>query len=148
MNIYFTFLALCLSMLSTSILAQKSAILAKYQWKNRIVLVFSPSEKNKIYQMQQLTLAKDMEGIKERDIIVFDIFEKFGKTLDKQTLSHEDCLYLRERFRIGEEEFCIVLIGKDGGEKYRKNTIFSSEELFAVIDAMPMRRAEKNSRKH
>lgn len=36
----------------------------------------------------------------------------------------------------------VILIGKDGGEKYRKSTILSNENLFAIIDAMPMCRTE------
>jgi hypothetical protein len=40
-----------------------------------------------------------------------------------------------------------VLIGKDGGEKLRRTTPLSPEELFAIVDAMPMRRAEMRERK-
>jgi hypothetical protein len=40
------------------------------------------------------------------------------------------------------EAFEIILIGLDGGIKLRKNDIVSREELFSIIDAMPMRRNE------
>jgi len=38
--------------------------------------------------------------------------------------------------------FSVVLIGKDGGEKLRRDSFLSTRELFAFVDAMPMRRAE------
>jgi hypothetical protein len=39
-----------------------------------------------------------------------------------------------------------VLIGKDGSVKARYNAAPSLDELFALIDGMPMRRAELRSR--
>lgn len=45
-------------------------------------------------------------------------------------------------YRVNKPAFTIILIGKDGGEKYRTNKILLPEKLFAIIDAMPMRRAE------
>jgi len=148
MNTKFIFLTLYLSVIPTNLFAQSQAVLEKYQWKNRIVLVFSPSEKDKNYEMQQTTFLKDNLGIEEREIVIFSVFEGSAKNSDKQLLSKNDCLYLRDKFHIKKDEFCIVLIGKDGGEKYRKSTILPSAELFAVIDAMPMRRAEMNVKKN
>jgi hypothetical protein len=39
-------------------------------------------------------------------------------------------------------QFTVILIGKDGTEKHRTNTLLQMQELFTIIDAMPMRRAE------
>lgn len=38
--------------------------------------------------------------------------------------------------------FTFILVGKDGGEKMRVDTVVSTAQLFAIIDAMPMRKAE------
>ena len=38
--------------------------------------------------------------------------------------------------------FAAVLVGKDGGEKFRSEGPVSPEVLFEIIDAMPMRRRE------
>ncbi|MEM7620524.1 MAG: DUF4174 domain-containing protein [Pseudomonadota bacterium] len=35
-----------------------------------------------------------------------------------------------------------MLLGKDGGEKLRKARRVTADELFALIDAMPMRQQE------
>lgn len=47
---------------------------------------------------------------------------------------------VQTRFNTGE--FSIVLIGKDGGEKLRRNSLLTTRELFSMVDVMPMRRAE------
>jgi putative N-acetylmannosamine-6-phosphate epimerase len=45
-----------------------------------------------------------------------------------------------------ETGFEVILIGKDGGVKKRKTELMTTEELFAIIDSMPMRQSEM--RKH
>lgn len=50
-------------------------------------------------------------------------------------------------YRTGEaEEFAVVLIGRDGGEKFRSDDPVSVEELFSKIDEMPVRRREMRER--
>lgn len=49
---------------------------------------------------------------------------------------------LRKRYRVDDKEFLIILIGKDGSEKLRSDTVVSPDKLYALIDAMPMRREE------
>ncbi|MBT8185067.1 MAG: DUF4174 domain-containing protein, partial [Eudoraea sp.] len=38
--------------------------------------------------------------------------------------------------------------GLDGGIKYRKTALLTMEELFSIIDSMPMRRAEMRKKKN
>ena len=47
---------------------------------------------------------------------------------------------LRQGFQPGG--FKLVLVGKDGGVKLEQDAVLAPEELFAVIDRMPMRRNE------
>ncbi|MEM1164222.1 MAG: DUF4174 domain-containing protein, partial [Pseudomonadota bacterium] len=47
---------------------------------------------------------------------------------------------LRERFR--PADFTVILVGKDGGEKFRRNGLVDPDELNALIDTMPMRLQE------
>lgn len=48
----------------------------------------------------------------------------------------------REQFGIEAETFAIVLVGKDGGEKFRSAEPVGPRDLFDRIDSMPMRRRE------
>ncbi|HMQ58040.1 MAG TPA: DUF4174 domain-containing protein [Rhizobiaceae bacterium] len=61
---------------------------------------------------------------------------------DASGLPDEPANTLRAAFGIFEEGFTTVLIGKDGGVKYRAGEAVSARKLFALIDAMPMRKAE------
>ncbi|GAB4187262.1 MAG: DUF4174 domain-containing protein [Thermoflexibacter sp.] len=130
---------LCIPMLTFS---QSEDILQPYMWKNRLLLVFATSDKNLDYQKQMSIIAKASTGFVERHLIVFSIFENHGITSTNQSLDFHTCKKLYEKFKISKDNFTVVLIGKDGGEKYRKNATLTSEELFAIIDAMPMRKAE------
>lgn len=47
---------------------------------------------------------------------------------------------LRARFR--PEGFSVVLIGLDGGEKFRSGEVVDPDRIDALIDRMPMRRRE------
>ena len=48
---------------------------------------------------------------------------------------------MSQKFSVSGEEFQLLLIGKDGGVKKRTSTV-SLEEVFSLIDTMPMRRRE------
>ena len=87
--------------------------LKEYRWKNRIVHLAAPSSNDSTYQAQAAALLTGFEGLLERDIVVLTDF----------TSAH----------------FELNLIGKDGGIKLSRRTLLATEELFAIIDAMPMR---------
>lgn len=142
MNHLTTFLLLLLMSFSNTMLAQSKSTMEKYRWKNRILLIFSPSEKNETYTKQLLSLVEGEKGLVERDIVIFKIFDKIGIAPENEQLTKIICEQLRREFGIKKEQFCVILIGKDGGEKYRKSIMLSNENLFTIIDAMPMRRTE------
>lgn len=52
----------------------------------------------------------------------------------------------RERYGVAASEYAVILVGRDGGEKLRRASPISAEELFATIDEMPMRRRELRDR--
>ena len=49
---------------------------------------------------------------------------------------------MRNQFQVADQAFSVVLIGKDGTQKLQQNEVLPIDKLFAVIDAMPMRRRE------
>ena len=50
------------------------------------------------------------------------------------------------RFHIGPDAFAVVLVGKDGGEKFRSTQPVSFAALRSRVDSMPMRRQEMQTR--
>ena len=44
-----------------------------------------------------------------------------------------------------DSNFALVLIGRDGGEKFRSYKLVSAKVIFDILDAMPMRKQEIKS---
>ena len=93
----------------------------------RELLIFGEADKSAMVSKQLQLLHKDMEGLKERSIKII-------------VVKNESDLY--KKYQIKQDSFTIILIGKDNSEKYRSNTIIEIAQLFAIIDAMPMRKEE------
>ena len=125
--------------------AQKMNIPEDYVWKNRIILLFAPDNDHSLSQQQIAELESDEDGVTERDLITFQILPD-QVTGGKNIQNTEFAQSLRSRYGVNKVEFCAILIGKDGSEKLRKNTVITREELYGVIDAMPMRQREVRER--
>lgn len=94
---------------------------------NRQLYIFG-KEKNQLLVQQQLQLLNaETDAVMERDIKII-VVEK------------ENQLY--QKYALKTAQFTVILIGKDGTEKYRTEKLLQTKELFALIDAMPMRKAE------
>jgi hypothetical protein len=91
-------------------------------------LLILKNEANQHLAKQQLDLLQKAEpGVKERDIKI-------------TVADREDALY--KKYIADTSGFTVLLIGKDGSEKHRTNKLLTVDELFAIIDAMPMRKRE------
>ncbi len=108
--------------------------LAEARWKHRVVLIYAPSAASPALQRQREEFASQASGLKERDLIVREILA--------DQLSADDQAFLRKTLRLSDDTFQVLLIGKDGGVKARRTAPLSSEELFGLIDRMPMRKDE------
>ena len=53
-----------------------------------------------------------------------------------------------QKYKVKKEAFVLILIGKDGGEKMRKEQPIQAATLFSTIDAMPMRQAEMRNHRN
>ena len=98
----------------------------------REILIFGNEEHSSLVQQQLALFNKEAAGIKERDI--------------KITIVSKDDL-LNKKYHIKAGSFTVILLGKDGTEKFRTDEILLPQKLFAIIDAMPMRQAEINKNK-
>lgn len=113
--------------------------LQKYRWENRILLIYANNMGVQQAAEQISLFEKEKEGFAERDLLFFFLPEN-GKADHPFTPEEEE--RIRSRFVLEDQAFLVILIGKDGGEKLRKEEILTNEALFATIDAMPMRRSE------
>lgn len=113
--------------------------LEELQWKNRIILVFLNKDADS--EALRAEFKEHADEIDDRDIRFFLIGEPV-KTNGSESLARAYVRQLRKRYNVNNDDrLTVVLIGKDGGEKYRKDRL-DLEEIDRVIDAMPMRRQE------
>jgi len=94
--------------------------LAAHQWRHRVLVIDAPELMTRDYRRQLASLAAAKAVLEERDLQVVT--------------------------RTGAPAFRVRLVGKDGGVKLDQATPIEVTTLFALIDAMPMRRAEMAGR--
>ena len=100
--------------------------IASFQTANpRRLLLFGKDRPS--LESQLKVLAKDSLGFAERDVKI-------------EMLSFENAL--AKKYNVNKGELTLILIGRDGGEKYRSHTPVSTQTLFDIIDSMPMRQSE------
>jgi hypothetical protein len=116
---------LAMSLISTW--SPQTPDLKHFQWKNRILLLFAPEAEDERLKKQTDLIEASRPGFEERDLITFIIPEPGP---------------LRARFHVDTKAYTVILLGKDGTEKLRQQSVLDPEKLFRLIDSMPMRRAE------
>ena len=121
--------------------------LKPYHDKNRLVLIFAPDSGSDEYKSQKDLFDGKQDGLSERDIVRFDVFATGNSTVGSAKIKAQDAHSLRQQFHVQPDGFCVLLIGKDGHTAYRSDTPVTTEKLFRLIDAMPMRRSEMKQRK-
>ena len=94
--------------------------LTAHQWRHRVLVIDAPEQVTEDYRRQLASLDAAKAGLEERDLQVVT--------------------------RTGAPAFRVRLVGKDGGVKLDQATPLEAATLFALIDAMPMRRAEMAGR--
>lgn len=99
---------------------------------HRKLLIFAGETNNHLAQQQLDLLSRAASGVKERAI--------------KITVAEKESP-LFKKYNADTAQYTVILVGKDGFEKYRTNKIVETDQLFAIIDAMPMRRREMKKNK-
>jgi len=132
MNRYFLNITLSIILTSLSVLAySQSDTLKDHKWKNRVVLLFAPNISDAKLIAQQKIILNNKLGFEERDLVVLSFVLEDKKSKD-----------LRAKFKVQDDKFTFILIGKDGGVKLSKSEVVLSKDLFGLIDSMPMRKSE------
>ena len=105
-----------------------------YQWKNRLLLVFAPLENHPAYQRQMQLFEGKKSGFDDRDLLVVKLLAEGTSYLDSQSIDEATAAQLRSQFNVGQEEFRVILVGKDGTSKRRDNTPVEPTVIFNQID--------------
>ncbi|WP_158546184.1 DUF4174 domain-containing protein [Adhaeribacter pallidiroseus] len=114
---------------------------------HRILLVFAPDSQNELLQEQNKMLRQAHSGLTERDMLVVQVIEnnvELNPPL-KETIPTADAL--RQEYKVKASQFTVILVGKDGGEKYRADHPQAPAVLFQIVDSMPMRQNEAQQKR-
>ena len=116
--------------------------LSKFRWKNRLLLLFAPHRDHPFFDILHQAMMNRKGEVENRDLIVFEMFEEGPSTVNGADLDPQTALSLRKQFNAQKGEFTLVLIGKDGGVKLTRRERTEIEDIFGLIDSMPMRQQE------
>ena len=133
------------ALLACSIFECKEAVsmdISQFNWKNRLLFIFAPQEGDSFFQALQSEISTQPDEISERDLVVFKIFETGPSYQENIQLDTRTAAAIRNKFAAPLGQFTCILVGKDGGTKLRRHAPLKLEEVFDLIDAMPMRREE------
>ncbi len=108
---------------------------------SRWLLIFTPNTSNEDYAEQHRLLRNHETGFEERDLTTVLVSE----TSDG-SITPDESAEAHSKYGVEDGGFAVVLLGKDGTEKFRSGEPVSANELFERIDAMPMRRHEIRER--
>ena len=124
----------------------QSLDLSLFQWKNRLLLLFAPNRNHPMFDALHKSLAARQSEASDRDLVIFEILESAASSMNNESIDSETARLLREKFEILRDEFTVILIGKDGGIKLNRKKKTQLDDIFALIDSMPMLQEEMRQR--
>ena len=110
--------------------------LSNYTWKNRIVILYENDTNTADVKSALQIIDNNTSKFTERDILVFVYKDNIFYSTNRKATDIKKSDILPKTYD------GYVLIGKDGGIKSKALYPFNLEQLFNVIDSMPMRKSE------
>ena len=123
-------------------LLMNSQELSSYRWSNRLLLVMSNDPNNPEVRRQISMFANDSLDLAERKLMLLQVFPEHY-LMGSNNFIRRQTGEIYFDYKTSERPFEVVLLGLDGSEKLRRFEIISPPDLYAIIDAMPMRRSER-----
>ena len=116
-----------------------------YQWKNRIVLLKSIATTKDLLQEQLQLFEVQTKAVEDREIIIFVLEADRVLNLKGKEVALS-AAEITNKYQLGGFQG-VILIGKDGGVKWKEPFLVKPNTVFDIIDAMPMRRMEMEKEK-
>lgn len=124
--------------------ARAADLLESLKGDKRPLLLFSKSRSFAPLD-KQIDLLRDYRpDMRERDMIVLSTTgsQETSAAIGYVAIQRGTARQLRRRFQPASMGLTVILIGKDGDEKARWQQVVEPQEIFDLIDSMPMRRQE------
>jgi hypothetical protein len=113
----------------------------QFRDRNRVLVLFAPKADHPRFMEQADLIGGRHSGFMERDLVRIDVVGDTAAA-DGVTLADGTARPIRRELNAPDDQFLVVLIGKDGTQKIRRTEPLGVDELYATIDAMPMRQRE------
>jgi hypothetical protein len=119
----------------TILLCTLTVLLSAQKSDYRRILIFAPDSANISLKNQNLIFEKENAPCVERNIVIENYtFATHGN-------------HIFSKYQVSNRDFTVLLIGKDGFVKLRSKEIISATRIYALVDAMPMRKDEMRKMK-
>jgi hypothetical protein len=115
-----------------------------FDGSRRLVVIAAAAPDAPSVREQRAALLEHAAALDERDMVVFVVLpDEAVEAVHGPAPAPADVrAFLRRNPPSWGEPFAVLLVGKDGGVKLRATRPVRAEELFALVDTMPMRRQE------
>ena len=105
-------------------------------------LIIVADKKNPSFQQQIEWIEAEKESAIERKIgVILWNTDEITPIFNSPTKTIEPSDYLKSKIS-NDKKFEVILVGLDGGIKLRQDQPVTTDELFSLIDSMPMRQRE------
>ena len=118
--------------------------LGEYKWKNRVLVVSATNENNRHMKEQLDEIALSPGEFADRDMALVTLVDDSVSRAQDRALTIGETASARDALGIRPGSFALRLIGKDGDVKFSADSMTPMNRIYAVIDTMPMRQAEKD----
>ncbi len=116
--------------------------LDSHRWIDRVIIISADEANSKLAEYQFNILKAEKDKLKDRKIVIY------------QCISNSCVFYNGEeasktiKMDVSIKGFETVLVGLDGGQKFKSKKVENPSVFLNLIDTMPMRRQElKNQKK-
>jgi hypothetical protein len=127
-------LTLILGLFAGDFARPRGTVMKDLEWHRRVLIISAPSRQDPMWVAEDKAVA-GWGGAEERDVTVVRIEGELVSGIG------ETATELRKRYHLSASAFSVTLIGKDGLVATSSPSILTGEQIGALIDAMPMRRA-------
>jgi len=116
--------------------------LTQFQWKNRLLFLFAEDANDPFFKNLQSQIMAQKAEVDDRDLIIFELPAKGSTRMGTTPLDRQQADSIRAHLDIPGNTFSLILVGKDGGIKLKREDRVDLSDVFGLIDSMPMRKRE------
>ena len=116
--------------------------LDRYRWQKRVLLINAGDDDDVEFVLQARDNNASLDEFEARDMVLVRLLDSPNATAGQRALSSREVEAIRASQGLSANDFCVVLLGKDGGVKMKRSSVTPMHDIYALIDTMPMRRQE------